>query len=242
MLQASYAFHNMAHKSLVTIRRFLKTLANFFEAMIFVDLGIAIIRKHLNWALGFLFWSLFCTLIARFIVTFISSYLLNKTGLLIKKISKTEQFIMSYGGLRGAVAFTLVNLINTDKKTEKDIFVTAALIIIVFTIMFMGLTIKPLVKMLKVKLEETQGLSIFTELGNNAADHFAAGMEAIGGRTGRNAFRERLEHFDIHYIRRVLQSEPESYDEKIVKVYEKVSLAIHSVSYTHLTLPTILLV
>lgn len=237
MLQASYAFHNMSHKSLITIRRFLKTLANFFEAIIFVDLGIAIVRKSLIWAVGFLLWSLFITLIARFIVTFISSHLLNKTGLLIKKISKTEQFIMSYGGLRGAVAFTLVNLINTDstqkKNSEKDMFVTAALIIIIFTIMFMGLTIKPLVKCLKVKLEESQGLSIFVELGNNAADHFAAGMEAIGGRTGRNAFRERLEHFDIHYIRRMLQNEPESYDEKIIKVYEKVSLAIHYATVKH---------
>lgn len=237
MIQSSYAFHNMSHKSLITIRRFLKTLANFFESIIFIDLGIAILRRNFYLATGFLLWSLFITLIARFIVTFVSSYFLNKTGLLIKKISKTEQFIMSYGGLRGAVSFSLVNLIDADlmKKNnlEKDMFVTTALTIIIFTILFMGLTINPLVKLLKVKLEESVGLSIFTELSNNAADHFAAGMEAIGGRTGRNAFRERLEHFDIHYIRRVLQNEPESYDEKIIKVYEKVSLAIHYATVKH---------
>ena len=58
---------------------------------------------------------------------------------------------MSYGGLRGAVAFALVLLIDERVVPQKNMFVTTTIAVIYFTVFLQGITIKPLVKILNVK-------------------------------------------------------------------------------------------
>jgi NhaP-type Na+/H+ or K+/H+ antiporter len=45
-----------------------------------------------------------------------------------------EQFIMSYGGLRGAVGFSLVKLIDSSVVPSAGLFVTATLAVIMSTV------------------------------------------------------------------------------------------------------------
>ena len=47
-----------------------------------------------------------------------------------------DQVVMSYGGLRGAVAFALVVLLDEDKVKEKKLFVSTTIIVIYFTVIF----------------------------------------------------------------------------------------------------------
>lgn len=58
---------------------------------------------------------------------------------------------MSYGGLRGAVAFALVLLIDPYKVKQTPLFVTTTIAVVYFTVFIQGITIKPLVEFLKVK-------------------------------------------------------------------------------------------
>ena len=51
-----------------------------------------------------------------------------------KHIAMQEQLIMAYGGLRGAVAFSLVEMLQADTIKPRQIFVTTTLIIILFTV------------------------------------------------------------------------------------------------------------
>ena len=55
----------------------------------------------------------------------------------IKPISKREQFIMAYGGLRGAVGFSLVTILD-DANPFKEIFQTTTLLMIFFTVFVQG--------------------------------------------------------------------------------------------------------
>lgn len=41
---------------------------------------------------------------------------------------------MSYGGLRGAVAFALVILLDRDKVKAKDYFVATTIVVVFFTV------------------------------------------------------------------------------------------------------------
>lgn len=43
---------------------------------------------------------------------------------------------MSYGGLRGAVAFALVALLDKDKVEDKNLFVSTTIIVVFFTVIF----------------------------------------------------------------------------------------------------------
>ena len=54
----------------------------------------------------------------------------------VKRINLQEQFIMAYGGLRGAVGFSLVEMINKETVPPKEMFVTTMLATVVFTVFF----------------------------------------------------------------------------------------------------------
>ena len=61
---------------------------------------------------------------------------------------------MAYGGLRGAVSFSLVEMLDADQIRPRQMFVTTTLIVILFTVFVQGGTIKPLVNLLHIKKDE----------------------------------------------------------------------------------------
>jgi sodium/hydrogen exchanger-like protein 3 len=87
-------------------------------------------------------------------VTLGLSWLLNKTRThrisIQEQVMKTRtscpaQVIMSYGGLRGAVGFSLAAVLDKD-VWYRELFVTTALFMVFFTVFLQGGTIKLLVQ------------------------------------------------------------------------------------------------
>lgn len=54
----------------------------------------------------------------------------------LHKLNHVEKFVMSYGGLRGAVAFALVLLVDPKKVKMQPLFVTATISVVYFTVFF----------------------------------------------------------------------------------------------------------
>ena len=81
-------------------------------------------------------WSIAFCLICRFIGVYGLTWLANKYR--VKAINLQEQFIMAYGGLRGAVGFSLVEMISADDIPDgiRRLFVTTTLVVVTFTIFF----------------------------------------------------------------------------------------------------------
>lgn len=52
----------------------------------------------------------------------------------LKQINLQEQFLMAYGGLRGAVSFSLVEMLQPGVITPRQMFVTSTLVVILFTV------------------------------------------------------------------------------------------------------------
>nr|VZI15277.1 unnamed protein product [Spirometra erinaceieuropaei] len=235
LVQAAYAFDNMKKKAVKTIRTITEESATVCEAIIFVLIGIQLLNVSLVWQNGFCLWGITMCIVARLIVVMALTFAINMVRVDNRKISFTEQIILIYGGLRGAVALALALLI--DKRTlgplgERvyDLIATTTLLIILVTVCFMGVTMKPLVRLLKIKLEGQESVSILMTLNQSIFDHCLACIESISGNTGRNHLRQIFLDLDDRYIRRVLQRDPETSTSKLVRVYEKVALKLHYAS------------
>ncbi len=99
--QKRYAFPNISNKSLTTVKYGVKTMASLSDVIIFLFLGIVTISKRHDFHFEFTFWTVVVCLFARFFCIYGLSAILNRKR--IRTISKREQFIMAYGGLRGAL-------------------------------------------------------------------------------------------------------------------------------------------
>lgn len=73
-----------------------------------------------------------CTLHPTGVV--LQTWILNRYRMVQLEI--IDQVVMSYGGLRGAVAYALVVLLDENKVKEKSLFVSTTIIVIFFTVIF----------------------------------------------------------------------------------------------------------
>jgi len=53
------------------------------------------------------------------------------------RLNKIDQFIMAYGGLRGAIAFALAELLDEEVFPQKRMFVTTTVVVVYFTNLIM---------------------------------------------------------------------------------------------------------
>ncbi|XP_027476067.1 sodium/hydrogen exchanger 5 isoform X7 [Callorhinus ursinus] len=176
----------------------------------------------------------------------LQTWVLNQFRLV--PLDKIDQVVMSYGGLRGAVAFALVILLDRTKVPAKDYFVATTIVVVFFTVIVQGLTIKPLVKWLKVKRSEHHKPTLNQELHEHTFDHILAAVEDVVGHHGYHYWRDRWEQFDKKYLSQLLMRRSAyRIRDQIWDVYYRLNIrdAIsfvdqggHILSSTGLTLPS----
>lgn len=153
----NYVEANISQKSHTTIKYSLKMLSSSSETIIFMFLGVATVNYKHDFNIAFIVLTIVFCVLYRFIGVAILIKVANHFR--FNKLSPCDQFVMSYGGLRGAVAFALAMLIN-DCVPFKQMFITSTICVIYFTVFLQGITIKPLVKLLKVKRAEKKKISM----------------------------------------------------------------------------------
>lgn len=232
-----YMEHNVSKKTAVTIKYFMKMLANISETVIFMFLGLSTVVDTLDWNLGFIFFALFFCLIYRVLGVTILAWFLNRRRLV--KLTMIDQFIMAFGGLRGGIAFCLALSLEEELVPEKQLFVTATIIIVFFTVFVQGISVKPVVNALKVKRQPEDDPSLNEKIHETMIDHLMAGLEELVASSSHNLMRTRFRRFNHKYLQPLLAKEkakPKS--AKIVKVYHEVSEqdALKSTSLTNMRL------
>lgn len=212
----------MDEKSVITVKYVMKVLANGSETIIFVFLGISAVDKAIwVWNTGFILLTLLFIFVYRIIGeasptagedltffdlpaqhshcacgcdstgVFVLTWILNKFRLV--PLEFIDQVIMSYGGLRGAVAYGLATMLDENKIKEKNLMVCTTLIVVYFTVILQvpttglgfftsfhhhscsshlpsaltfsqGVTMKPLVTWLKVRRAATGDVTLMEKV------------------------------------------------------------------------------
>uniref|UniRef100_F7FWL0 Sodium/hydrogen exchanger n=1 Tax=Callithrix jacchus TaxID=9483 RepID=F7FWL0_CALJA len=219
-----YVKANISEQSATTVRYTMKMLASGAETIIFMFLGISAVNPFIwTWNTAFVLLTLVFISVYRAIGVVLQTWLLNRYRMV--QLEPIDQVVLSYGGLRGAVAFALVVLLDGEKVKEKNLFVSTTIIVVFFTVIFQGLTIKPLVQWLKVKRSEHREPRLNEKLHGRAFDHILSAIEDISGQIGHNYLRDKWSHFDRKFLSRVLmrRSAQKSRDQ-ILNVFHELNL------------------
>ncbi|KHN86901.1 putative Na(+)/H(+) antiporter nhx-3 [Toxocara canis] len=184
------------------------------EAIIFVFLGLSTVSKKHNWDIIFIAVTLAACLLCRFLGTYVLTYLANRKR--VEKIRLVDQFIMAYGGLRGAICYGLAMTLDKDAVLAKEMFVSTTVVVIVFTVFIQGTTIKPLVRLLDVKTEEIRESTVAEQLLSDAQDDILAGIEAIIGIQGPNMMRRRVSLFNSNYVQPCMMRIPANRGQRLI--------------------------
>uniref|UniRef100_A0A669BBZ0 Sodium/hydrogen exchanger n=1 Tax=Oreochromis niloticus TaxID=8128 RepID=A0A669BBZ0_ORENI len=203
VLCQKYVRANMHEHSVQTVKYAMKVFANGSETIIFVFLGISAIDKIIwVWNTGFILLTVFFVFVYRFIGVFFLTWILNRYRLV--PLEFIDQVIMSYGGLRGAVAYGLAVMLDENKIKEKNLMVCTTLIVVYCTVIWQGITMKPLVTWLKVKRAEVNELTLLEKMTNKMFNHTLVAIEDISGQIGHNYLRSKWKSFEEKWISWIL--------------------------------------
>ncbi|XP_010289659.1 PREDICTED: sodium/hydrogen exchanger 1, partial [Phaethon lepturus] len=217
-----YVEANISHKSHTTIKYFLKMWSSVSETLIFIFLGVSTVAGHHYWNWTFVISTLLFCLIARVLGVLVLTWFINKFR--IVKLTPKDQFIIAYGGLRGAIAFSLCYLLDYKHFGMRDMFLTAIITVIFFTVFVQGMTIRPLVDLLAVKKKQETKRSINEEIHTQFLDHLLTGIEDICGHYGHHHWKDKLNRFNKKYVKKCLIAGERSKEPQLIAFYHKMEM------------------
>ncbi|MCI4391266.1 hypothetical protein PGIGA_G00132160 [Pangasianodon gigas] len=217
-----YVEANISHKSHTTIKYFLKMWSSVSETLIFIFLGVSTVAGTHRWNWTFVTVTVILCMVARVLGVIGLTFVINKFR--IVKLTTKDQFIIAYGGLRGAIAFSLVYLLKEDHFPMRNMFVTAVITVIFFTVFVQGMTIRPLVDLLAVKKKQEAKRSINEEIHTQFLDHLLTGIEDICGHYGHHHWKDKLNRFNKKYVKKCLIAGERSKEPQLIAFYHKMEM------------------
>ncbi|XP_063734985.1 Na(+)/H(+) exchanger beta isoform X1 [Eleginops maclovinus] len=214
-----YVEANISHKSHTTIKYFLKMWSSVSETLIFIFLGVATVDGPHSWNWTFVTVTVILCLVSRVIGVVGLTYVINKFR--IVKLTTKDQFIIAYGGLRGAIAFSLGFLLDKNLFPMREMFLTAIITVVFFTVFVQGMTIKPLVELLAVKKKQEAKRTINEEIHTQFLDHLLTGIEDICGHYGHHHWKDKLNRFNKKYVKKCLIAGERSKEPQLIAFYHK---------------------
>nr|XP_005899491.1 PREDICTED: sodium/hydrogen exchanger 2 [Bos mutus] len=217
MSMKRYVEANISQKSHTTIKYFMKMWSSVSDTLIFIFLGVSTIGNNHEWNWPYICFTVIFCLIWRALGVLVLTFFVNKCH--VNTVTRKDQFIIAYGGLRGAICFSLVFLL--PEFSRKKLFIAATTVVILFTVIVQGMTIRPLVDLLDVTKRGETSPTVSEQILIRFFDHLLAGVEDISGHWGQYYWKDKLEYLNSKYLQKILLREYDQARSSIVLLYEK---------------------
>ena len=145
IIMRNYCFWSISPVGSISIEFLVEMTCNMSENFLFCYLGISIPVTITNAKLSLIIVGIIALLLSWIISVGLTSILINITKTARKRIPFTYTIVMTWGGLWGAVAFYLALKMNSEYK---NLIITTTISLIVFTIIGLGGTTKPVITFL----------------------------------------------------------------------------------------------
>ncbi|CAL2043309.1 unnamed protein product [Caenorhabditis brenneri] len=198
MVMKQYVKGNITDSAANSVKYITKIISQSSEIVIYMFLGLSTVSADHYFDLPFTLAAVFFTLFYRTIGVIVQCYFLNKYRL--EKFRAADQFILAYGGLKGAIAYGLVVSIPAA-VAAKPMFITTTIAIIYFNVFIQGITIRPLINLLKIKTEEEKSEKMVESVYNKYMDYMMEGVEEIAGQKGHYSLIGRFERFNAKVLK-----------------------------------------
>ncbi|XP_074483354.1 sodium/hydrogen exchanger 2-like [Sebastes fasciatus] len=215
-----YVEENVSQRSCTTIRHVVKMLATVSETLIFFFLGVVTITTEHEWNWAYILFTLLFAFIWRGLGILVLTQIINPFRTI--QFSFKDQFGLAYGGLRGAICFALVFTLP-DTINRKNLFVTASIAVIVFTVFLQGISIRPIVEYMNIRKTNKDLNTINDEVHSRMMEHVVCGIEDLCGQWSHYYWKDKFKKFNDRVLRRILIRDHRA-ESSIVALYKKLEL------------------
>ncbi|XP_054648981.1 sodium/hydrogen exchanger 2-like isoform X2 [Dunckerocampus dactyliophorus] len=215
-----YVEENVSQRSCTTIRHVIKMLATISETLIFFFLGVVTITTEHEWNWAYILFTLLFALLWRGIGILVLSQIVNPFRTI--QFTFKDQFGLAYGGVRGAICFALVFTLP-DTINRRNLFVTASIAIIIFTVFIQGISIRPIIEYMNIRRTNKDLGTINVEIHNRVMEHIVCGIEDLCGQWSHYYWKDKFKKFNDRFLRRILLRDNRA-ESSIVSLYKKLEL------------------
>uniref|UniRef100_A0A1I7T4V7 Na_H_Exchanger domain-containing protein n=1 Tax=Caenorhabditis tropicalis TaxID=1561998 RepID=A0A1I7T4V7_9PELO len=225
MVMKQYVKGNITNAAADSVKYITKIVSQSSEVVIYMFLGLSTVSADHYFDIPFIVAAVFFTLCFRTIGVIVQCFILNKFR--TEKFKIEDQFILAYGGLKGAIAYGLVVSIPAA-VSAKSMFITTTIAIIYFNVFVQGITIRPLINLLKIKTEdEKEEKQMMESVYSKYSEYMMAGIEEIAGQKGHYSSIGKFEKFNARVLKPLLmrQQKKQHIDfTSVLRFYERLIL------------------
>uniref|UniRef100_A0A8C9Y8Y5 Sodium/hydrogen exchanger n=1 Tax=Sander lucioperca TaxID=283035 RepID=A0A8C9Y8Y5_SANLU len=215
-----YVEENVSQRSCTTIRHVVKMLGSISETLIFFFLGVVTITTDHEWNWGYILFTLLFAFVWRGLGVLVLTQIINPFRTI--PFNFKDQFGLAYGGLRGAISFALAFTLP-ENIVRKQLFVTATIAIILFTVFLQGISIRPLIEFINVRRTNRNLDTINVEIHCRLMEHTVAGIEDLCGQWSHFYWKDKFLKFNNRILRKILIRDNRA-ESSIVALYKRLEL------------------
>ncbi|KAJ0062382.1 hypothetical protein NL108_010989 [Boleophthalmus pectinirostris] len=215
-----YVEENVSQRSCTTIRHVVKVLASISETLIFFFLGVVTITTEHEWNWAYILFTLLFAFVWRGLGILVLTQIINPFRTI--QFNFKDQFGLAYSGLRGAVCFALVFTLP-DTINRRNLFVTASIAVIIFTVFIQGISIRPIVEYMDIRRTNNEKYNINMEIHSRTMEHIVSGIEDLCGQWGHYYWKDKFKKFNDRILRKILLRDNKA-ESSIVSLYKKLEL------------------